>query len=185
MRKAAISVAQTVEPHSLRTLLSSINPGKRLTSPLRTRTRQTPSRRSVRSMTSVDSAHMLRWPVRVVFMLALLGLAYPAALPFQEGGGTQTRSKYFAPPAQLVAIRAGRLFDSKTGTILNNQIILIEGERITDVGPSVRIPAQARLIDLSTSTVLPGMIDTHVHVNTGGETPAERALISLGKAQTD
>ena len=93
--------------------------------------------------------------------------------------------KFITPPNQVVAIRAGRLFDSKTGNLLNNQVILIKGERITDVGANVQIPREARVIDLSTSTVLPGMIDAHVHVNTGGETAAQRAIISVANAQID
>jgi imidazolonepropionase-like amidohydrolase len=93
--------------------------------------------------------------------------------------------RYVTPPAQVVAIRAGRLFDAKSGNMLNNQIVLIRGERITDVGPNVQIPREATLIDLSTATVLPGMIDTHVHVNTGGETPAQRAITAVANAQTD
>lgn len=71
-----------------------------------------------------------------------------------------------APPAQGVAIRAGRLFDPKSGTNLLNQVIVIQGDRIVDVGPAerVQIPAGARVIDLSRATVLPGLIDRHVHL---------------------
>jgi imidazolonepropionase-like amidohydrolase len=71
-----------------------------------------------------------------------------------------------APPAQGVAIRAGRLFDPKTGTNLQNQVIVIKGDRITDVGPMdrVQISQGARIIDLSKATVLPGLIDRHVHL---------------------
>ena len=93
--------------------------------------------------------------------------------------------KYITPPGQLVAIRAGKLFDAKSGTLLNNQIVLIRGDRVADVGSSVQIPREARVIDLSSATVMPGMIDAHVHVNTGGETPAQRALIALANAQID
>src|SRR5215475_852889 len=64
----------------------------------------------------------------------------------------------------ITAIRAGRLFDAKTGTMVTNQVVLIRGERIADVGANVAVPAGARVMDLSTSTVLPGMIDAHVHV---------------------
>src|SRR5215469_7329653 len=69
------------------------------------------------------------------------------------------------PPAQGVAIRAGRLFDPRSGTNLLNWVILIKGERIIDVGPAdrVKIPAGAKVIDLSRATVLPGLIDRHVH----------------------
>ena len=42
-------------------------------------------------------------------------------------------------------MRAGRLFDAKTGTMLSNQIVLIRRDRITDVGPSVQIPSDARI----------------------------------------
>src|SRR5438445_9949254 len=93
--------------------------------------------------------------------------------------------RYVTPPNQLVAIRAGRLFDAKSGNIVNNQVVLIKGERITDVGPNLQIPAGTTVIDLSTATVLPGMIDTHVHVVTGGETAAQRAIIAVANAQTD
>jgi imidazolonepropionase-like amidohydrolase len=68
--------------------------------------------------------------------------------------------------AQVVAVRAGRMFDPKSGTNLNNQVVLIVGDKITDVGPAdrVKIPAGARVIDLSQATVLPGLIDGHVHL---------------------
>jgi imidazolonepropionase-like amidohydrolase len=97
----------------------------------------------------------------------------------------QRTGKYLTPPDQVVAIRAGRLFDARSGTLSNNQIILVKGDRITDVGPGLAIPAGAQVIDLSNATVLPGMIDAHVHVNTGGNTPTQRALIALANAQTD
>ena len=93
--------------------------------------------------------------------------------------------RYVTPPNQTVAIRAGRLFDSKSGTMINNQIVLIKGERITDIGANLQIPREATVIDLSNATVMPGMIDTHVHVNTGGETAAQRAITAVANAQTD
>jgi imidazolonepropionase-like amidohydrolase len=77
------------------------------------------------------------------------------------------------------------MFDSKSGSMLDNQVVLLRGDRITDVGPAVAIPAGAHVIDLSSATVLPGMVDTHVHVNTGGVTLAQRALRALANAQID
>jgi imidazolonepropionase-like amidohydrolase len=97
----------------------------------------------------------------------------------QEGG------KYFAPADQVIAIRAAHLFDAKSGTMLNNQIVVVRGDRIADVGEAVQIPAGATVIDLGSATVLPGMIDSHVHVNTGGQNLAQRALMGLGNAQAD
>src|SRR5580704_19729311 len=52
-----------------------------------------------------------------------------------------------APAPQTIAVRAGRLFDSKNGTMLTKQVIVLQGERITDVGPEgqVKIPAGAQM----------------------------------------
>jgi imidazolonepropionase-like amidohydrolase len=85
----------------------------------------------------------------------------PEAGPFDA-----SRIEMQAPPAQGVVIRAGRLFDPKSGTNLLNQVIVVKGDRITGVGPSdrVSIPAGARIIDLGRATVLPGLIDRHVHL---------------------
>jgi imidazolonepropionase-like amidohydrolase len=113
-----------------------------------------------------------------VLVAAIAGLA---ALPAQA----QLPGKYLAPRDQVVAIRAGRLFDARSGAILTNQVVLVRGDRITDVGPGLSIPAGARVIDLSNATVMPGMIDAHVHVNTGGDTEAQRTLIALANAQID
>ena len=66
--------------------------------------------------------------------------------------------------AQVTAIKAGRLVDPKSGSVLINQIILIEGATIKAVGPAVAIPRGARVVDLSNSTVLPGLIDCHTHI---------------------
>src|SRR5689334_7173010 len=68
-----------------------------------------------------------------------------------------------APPP-VTAIRAGRLLDPEAGRILTNQIILVEGTRIRDVGPNVAIPAGARVVDLSNLTVMPGLVDAHNHL---------------------
>src|SRR5262245_50448715 len=136
---------------------------------------------------SVETSHRedsMRWQTRFALVFAIIGLT-GSGVRSQENTAPTQRSKFFASPTQVIAIRAGRLFDAKSGNILNNQIVLIQGDRIADVGPAVRIPAGARVIDLSMATVLPGMIDTHVHVNTGGDTPAERAFIALANAQTD
>src|SRR6185503_4019513 len=61
----------------------------------------------------------------------------------------------------VVAVRAGRLFDSNSGKESNRQVVLVQGERIIEVGPEdqVKIPPGAQVIDLSQATVLPGMID--------------------------
>src|SRR4051812_29775191 len=66
----------------------------------------------------------------------------------------QQTGRFLAPANQTIAVRAGRMFDARTGAMLANQVILIRGDRITDPGPNVVIPAGARVIDLSTATVM-------------------------------
>ena len=65
---------------------------------------------------------------------------------------------------KIKAIKAGKLIDVVNGTVLTNQVILIDSTKIIEVGPSVKIPADAEVIDLSNSTVLPGLIDCHTHL---------------------
>jgi imidazolonepropionase-like amidohydrolase len=69
--------------------------------------------------------------------------------------------------AQVVAIRAGNLVDPATGSVARNQIILVRDGTIAEVGPRVQIPAGAETIDLSSSWVMPGLVDAHVHLTAG------------------
>jgi imidazolonepropionase-like amidohydrolase len=115
---------------------------------------------------------------------AAIGLVAAIAGLASSPSQAQVR-RFVTPPDQVVAIRAGQLFDSRTGVMVPNQVVLIRGDRIIDVGPSVQIPAGARVIDLGQATVMPGMIDAHVHVNTGGASLAMRAITALANAQTD
>jgi imidazolonepropionase-like amidohydrolase len=68
--------------------------------------------------------------------------------------------------AQVTAIRAGRLLDPERGVVTQNQIILVENGRFTQIGAagSLAIPAGAEVIDLSSLTVMPGLVDAHNHL---------------------
>jgi imidazolonepropionase-like amidohydrolase len=70
-------------------------------------------------------------------------------------------------PAEIV-IHAGKVLDIRTGNYLTDQLIWIEGDRIKAIGKaadiSSQVPADAKTIDLSNSTVLPGLIDCHTHL---------------------
>ncbi len=63
----------------------------------------------------------------------------------------------------LVLIKAGRLFDSEQGILLPNRYILIKDDIIIKVGENLKAP-EAKFIDLSDMTVLPGLIDCHTHI---------------------
>jgi imidazolonepropionase-like amidohydrolase len=137
---------------------------------------------------------MKRWPM--VLGVVIATLVSPAVLDAQRGPlrhpvPRNTWKDWAAPavPAAPVAVRAGRLFDSKSGRMLTRQVVLIQGERITDVGPEGRIaiPAGARVIDLSRATVMPGFIDGHSHVFESapekGQTLLNVAFIAAASAE--
>src|SRR5438128_186686 len=113
-----------------------------------------------------------RW--LTVFASSVLLLVASAALLKSQAPSVAALPQAWVPPpaatfqsGQITAVRAGRLFDPRSGTLRTNQIILARGDRIVEVGPNVQIPAGARIIDLSRATVLPGLIDTHLHTMTG------------------
>jgi imidazolonepropionase-like amidohydrolase len=98
-------------------------------------------------------------------MLPLLAMSAAAQQPAQKDQGSE----------KTTAIRAGTLIDGESDSARRDQIILIRGNRIESVGDasSAKIPAGAAVIDLSNSTVLPGLIDCHTHIFLQGEDPAE------------
>jgi imidazolonepropionase-like amidohydrolase len=142
---------------------------------------------------------MWRYTIRISAILlmtfGLWGQVQPPTAPWRGAGPTPCVGSdggvYKCPPAaRTIAVRAGRLIDSKTGRVLINQVVLISDERITDVGAEnqVRIPAGVAVIDLSRATVLPGLIDAHTHMfNTRGpkSTTESAMLIAVQNAQAD
>src|SRR5439155_23979485 len=68
---------------------------------------------------------------------------------------------------QVIVIKAGRLIDPDAGSVLSDQVILIRDNKIQSVGRSLAIPPEAKVIDLSSMTVLPGLIDFTMHLADG------------------
>jgi imidazolonepropionase-like amidohydrolase len=69
----------------------------------------------------------------------------------------------FAEDPQVTIVRAKRMLDVKSGNIINDAVLVIEGTKIKSVNPN-ELPVQANTIDLGNMTVLPGLIDMHTHL---------------------
>ena len=106
-----------------------------------------------------------RPPGRNVNLGAVMMRRFPAAVVVLFAVGIGTTPLLLAqdkPP--VVLIRAGSLVDVTSGAVRTGQDILIEGNLIKVVGPSLSAPAGAKVIDLRGKTVLPGLIDCHTHI---------------------
>lgn len=66
--------------------------------------------------------------------------------------------------AQNTVIKAGHLFEARSGKLLDNQIIIQNG-KIKEVGANLKFGKEDKIIDLSDSWILPGLMDCHVHIN--------------------
>ena len=84
------------------------------------------------------------------------------------------QEKPSAAPQPYTVIRAGTLIDGKSDAPRRDQLIVVNGNRIESVSNAAgaKIPAGAKVIDLSKATVLPGLIDAHTHIFLQGEDPA-------------
>lgn len=79
------------------------------------------------------------------------------------------RSQESGAPEAVTAIEAGKVIDVESGKVLEKQIILLRGKKIEAIGSDVKIPAGAKIVNLSTKTVLPGLIDCHSHLADGDQ----------------
>jgi len=93
-----------------------------------------------------------------------------------------TQSAETKQPATRVAVRAGKLLDTRTGQYTSNVMIVIEGERIASVGGAA--PSGVPVIELSGVTVLPGLIDAHNHIleNPKDQSPTASLRMSAPQA---
>jgi imidazolonepropionase-like amidohydrolase len=83
-------------------------------------------------------------------------------IPFILGGLLSGQSH--PVPSQPVILHAAHMLDVKSGRTISPAEILIQGDRIVEAGKAVRHPGDAQLIDLGERTLLPGLIDSHIHL---------------------
>jgi imidazolonepropionase-like amidohydrolase len=105
--------------------------------------------------------------MNILRSMLILSMAFPLVVTAQ-----QTASP---AGAGSTVIRAGTLIDGKSNSPRHDQVIVIRGNRIESVSnaSSSKMPADAKVIDLSRATVLPGLIDSHTHIFLQGEDPAQ------------
>lgn len=99
----------------------------------------------------------------LLFPLACIGVSFSQA----------------APAGKAVVIRAGHLLDVRTGAMLANRTILIQGDKIARVDADTQVPSGAQVIDLPNATVLPGLIDAHTHITMTTNFGYSRLAISV------
>lgn len=92
-----------------------------------------------------------------VSLIALLLLLVSFTLP---GGASHKREER----ARRLALRAARMLDVRQGRLIENAVVIIDGDRITEAGANLKIPRDAEVIDLGNATLLPGLIDAHTHI---------------------
>ncbi len=65
---------------------------------------------------------------------------------------------------QLIALKAARMFDGKSNALVQNAVVIVQGDKIVDAGSNLAIPTGAQVIDLGDVTLSPGFMDAHTHL---------------------
>lgn len=131
----------------------------------------------------------------LLFTFSILAtIAIPPAASAQEEASHTGFEHTYAPPDHPIVLHAARLLDIETGKIISPGEILVQGDKIAEVGSSVTHPADAQTIDLGDTTLMPGLIDAHVHLflhpgnegmQTVDESAPQRTIIASLNARAD
>src|SRR5258708_5027225 len=87
-------------------------------------------------------------------------------LHFQMTPSAQTQSPAPKPPETVYLLKPAHVFDGESAQLHDGWVVLVRGEKIEAVGPAseIKVPAEAKVIDLPGMTLMPGLIDAHSHV---------------------
>lgn len=111
---------------------------------------------------------MDRLKLRQILVCALSLAAFAPVttlLPLSASAQMQTGWEHtYAPPNHPIVLHAARLLEIESGRIISPGEVLVRGDKIAEVGQSVTHPADAEMIDLGETTLMPGLIDAHVHL---------------------
>src|SRR5437016_7483656 len=126
-------------------------------------------------------------------LFSLFGMLFVACTAlFGRLGQNQRRS--VPPAAHPIVLHAARLLEVENGRVLSPGEVLVEGERIAEVGKTVKHPAGAETLDLGDTTLMPGLIDAHIHLflhpgaedlQTVEESVPQRTIIATLAARDD
>ena len=125
---------------------------------------------------------------RFAFFLLTAGVVFSGVIPACAQATAATAA------AHPIVLHAARLLDIKNGRLMKPGEILVQGERIVEVAKSVRQPSGAEVIDLGDRTLLPGLIDAHIHLflhpgaedlQTVQESVPQRTITALLAARDD
>ena len=96
---------------------------------------------------------------------------------FVMKAGVVVKNGTAAAAPKKLALKAAHLFDAEKGVLIDGATVLIEGDRITAAGRNVQVPGDARTIDLGDATLLPGLIDAHVHLTGESQEDFAKAIV--------
>jgi imidazolonepropionase-like amidohydrolase len=102
-------------------------------------------------------------PRRSIRRMKFPGFAISILLAASSLAAQSTAPATTAPP-KITVVKAARLVDPKSGSVISNAMIIVQDDKVTQVGTGLTVPAGAEVIDLKGATILPGLIDCHTHI---------------------
>jgi imidazolonepropionase-like amidohydrolase len=123
-----------------------------------------------------------------------LSFLFSLVLPILQAATCMAQMPPQSSASHPIVLHAARLLDVKSGRVVKPGEVLVLGERIVEVGASVKRPAGAEVIDLGDRTLMPGLIDAHVHLflhpgaedlQTVQESVPQRTITALLAARDD